>query len=386
MPKKRAVECPLKLHGNGQWYKKFKGKMHYFGTDRDTALSRWEKEGEFVLAGLPIPRTDGAPSVVELGNLFVDSCKKRLKDGDIGQRSIEDYERTIKRMIAIVGQHCRPQHMAPADFASLRERLHEPTPRTKAIQGGLKGRTVDRLSPTTVTGDIRRIRTFLRWCSDTELIPPARFGREFKIASASVVRKIRAKQGPQDLTADEIKSVLAKASRQLKPLVLLGINSAMGNLDIAQMTFGDVALDVPEVWVDLPRNKTGFPRRFVLWPETVVAIKSYLAKRANPAGRSNTDKLFLTRTGLQWSTDSLSGAFRKARENAGVERGNFYDLRRTFQTQAESTLDFPAISHIMGHAPKSGDMASRYRQRIDDDRIRKVCSHVRDWLFSGVAQ
>ena len=36
-----------------------------------------------------------------------------------------------------------------------------------------------------------------------------------------------------------------------------------------------------------------------------------------------------------------------------------------------------------GTLPESGDMAAVYRQRIDDERLKAVAQHVRNWLFSA---
>jgi hypothetical protein len=38
-----------------------------------------------------------------------------------------------------------------------------------------------------------------------------------------------------------------------------------------------------------------------------------------------------------------------------------------------------AVDYLMGHA--RDDMASVYRERISDDRLRAVADHVRGWLF-----
>ena len=59
---------------------------------------------------------------------------------------------------------------------------------------------------------------------------------------------------------------------------------------------------------------------------------------------------------------------------------NFYALRHTFQTIAEER-DAVATSFIMGHVPRSEDMASIYRERMTRGRLLRTVKHVRRWLF-----
>jgi integrase len=58
----------------------------------------------------------------------------------------------------------------------------------------------------------------------------------------------------------------------------------------------------------------------------------------------------------------------------------FYALRHTFRTVADGAKDQPAIDHIMGHS--RDDMASLYRERIEDERLKAVTDYVRAWLFN----
>jgi integrase len=59
----------------------------------------------------------------------------------------------------------------------------------------------------------------------------------------------------------------------------------------------------------------------------------------------------------------------------------FYALRHTFKTIGGDSRDQVAVDHIMGH--RRNDMASAYRERIDDARLVAVTEHVRKWLFGG---
>jgi len=71
------------------------------------------------------------------------------------------------------------------------------------------------------------------------------------------------------------------------------------------------------------------------------------------------------------------------RRAAGVEKGTFYDLRRAFQTVGAETLEYRAVSFIMGHTVSEKDMSGRYTVEIPDERIKKVCDHVRKWYRGG---
>ena len=43
-----------------------------------------------------------------------------------------------------------------------------------------------------------------------------------------------------------------------------------------------------------------------------------------------------------------------------------------------------AVNAIMGHAPAANDMASVYRERVDDKRLLDVVNYVQNWLFPMV--
>ncbi len=185
---KKPKDCPLFLHKNGQWTKKIKGKQHYFGTELDAALVRWVDEKDYLLAGRPVPKNDGKPTLAELANLYHAAGVVRVSSHEITQRSLDDCRKSIDRLIEIVGSKCKPESLEPLDYARIKQELFSPVERTTAIRGGVKGHAVERRSPVTVGNDVRRIRTFLNWCSDTNLIPPCRWAKEFGVITSKQSR------------------------------------------------------------------------------------------------------------------------------------------------------------------------------------------------------
>lgn len=99
--------------------------------------------------------------------------------------------------------------------------------------------------------------------------------------------------------------------------------------------------------------------------------------------------LFLTCRGARWVTMNAKGApkdaigqeFNKVLCRLGLKRPrlSYYALRHGFETVAGATADQVAVDSIMGHVPQG--MAGAYRERVDDDRLRRVTDHVRSWLF-----
>jgi len=54
IPKRRKIRSdkfPLTLHPTGQFCKKIKGKLYYFGTDKKTAIKRYLEQSLFLYTG-----------------------------------------------------------------------------------------------------------------------------------------------------------------------------------------------------------------------------------------------------------------------------------------------------------------------------------------------
>lgn len=368
--KKPDRDFPLWFHGaSGRWCRTIKKTRHYFGTDKDAALNLWLEQKDDLLAGrIPRVKSDGLV-VGDLCERFLNAKRQFIESGELSPRTFSDYYQTCTRLVAQFGKNRRVDDLAADDFEALRADLSK----TRGLVG--------------IENAIRLTRIVFKYALDAGLIKePVRFGPLFKV-KRDKIRKAAAGKAPRMFEAADIRKVLAKADEVLKCMILLGMNCAFGQSDLASLP--QSAIDLKGGWVTYPRVKTGVERKAALWPETIAAIRKAIALRPDPKELADAGLLFITKYGNRWTRtsekggpiDSIALEFGKLLVELKLKRPGlqFYALRHTFRTIADETRDFPAIDRIMGHSDHT--MGGRYRERIDDERLKAVTDHVRRWLF-----
>ena len=347
-PSKPSPAYPLFPHDNGQWCKKIKGKAHYFGKweDSQEALEKYLAEKDYILAGVAKP-TQGGHTVLEVCDRFLVARAADVETGELSARTYKDYTKNCQLISDIAGEWTM-ESMTPENWRELRSGL-------------AKG-----VGTTTLGNRVRQARVALRFFEEISG-EPIRFGKGFREPSAKAKRQARSEAGDRTHTAAEILGAIkATRSPQMKAMILLGINCALGNEDCGRLTWDKVDLDGG--WHSFGRPKTYIPRRAKLWGRTVQSLKVLQEN-------STSELVFLTKYGNPWSSTSIA--------HEALKLGlTFYNLRRTFRTIADSTLETMAIRMVMGHASADRDMDARYIQRIGDERLKLVADFVEAWLDS----
>jgi integrase len=367
-PKKPYPEFPLFPHATRRWAKKIRGKIRYFGpwADPDGALRKYQEQRDDLFAGRT-PRVQGdGLSVGKLLNLFLNSKRHLLDTCELSLRSFSDYKATCARIADAFGSTRLVVDLAADDFERLRI--------ARAKTWG----------PVTLANEIQRTRAIFKYGYDAGLIDrPIRYGPGFKRPSKKTLRKARLAKGARMFEAAELRKIIRAAGIPLQAMVLLGINCGFGNTDCGRLPLK--ALDLKGGWVDYPRPKTAIPRRCPLWSETVAALRCAIADRPAPKGDTDPQLVFITERGGSWAKDTadspVSKEMAKLLEELKLHRPglNFYALRHTLETVGGETKDQIAVDTIMGHA--RDDMASVYRERVSDERLRGVTDYVHKWLF-----
>lgn len=373
-PRKPYPDFPLGWHVAGYWCKRIRGRLHYFGQRNGTweeALLHYQDVRDDLHAGRE-PRQKNDPNAVTIKyafDHFLTEKERSVESGELTDRSFQEYVRSCKRFGAEFGNERLLSDLRPEDFAAYRAKL------AKAW------------APTTLTGEILRVRVALKHAYDAGLIEsPVRYGTQFKLPTKKTLRVHRNEKGERLFNASELRQLIDAADVQLRAMILLAINCGFGNRDCGRLEMKH--LDLDKQWVRLPRSKTGIRRHAPLWQETVEAIRAALEKRYTPRDKLYADLIFVTKYKRAWycesgKDDAISKAFRKLLDSEDLYRPglSFYALRHQFETIGGECLDQVAVSYLMGHSDTS--MSSVYRERISDERLLKVAEHIHGWLFGG---
>tara|TARA_R110000868_G_scaffold391868_1_gene662192 strand:+ start:1679 stop:2845 length:1167 start_codon:yes stop_codon:yes gene_type:complete len=380
-PDKPRRDFPLGAASNGQWCKKIKGRIHYFGVWSNPAAAETEylRVKEYLQAGrLPPAAANTGILMSDLCNRFLNS-KRALRDtGELSGRTFVDYHAACADVLDHFGKERLVEDIGPDDFESYRAKAS-------------KGRGLHSIAKTvTVT------KMLFKFAYDSELIEkPIRFGQQFARPTKKSMRIHRARKqnshGLRMFEAAEITALLKVATVPMKAMILLAANSGLGNSDLANLPKSAIQGD----WLVFARVKTGVNRRIPLWPETKKALRDAIEHRPRAKSSADDGLCFITQMGRRWVRtgpngtsvmDLVSDAFTKLLKKLELKREGlgFYALRHGFETIAGGCGDQIAVDSLMGHV--IDDMGSNYRERIEDSRLQAVTDHVHSWLFPSAAE
>lgn len=366
-PEKPYPEFPLVANGNGQWSKQINKRVFYFGpwADPDGALDEYKKHVDSIhRTGMKGEYSDSPVTIEFICERFMAAKDSAMNSGELAPRSNARYLKTCEMLMLHFGKKKIAESITPEDFLALRTAMAK------------------RWGAIALANEIQIVRSVFLYALKNEILSrPARFGTNFDKPPAKKQRAARREKGERLFTADQIRAALEFATVNMKAMILLGINGALGNTELALLPID--SLDLKNGWLNYARTKTEIDRRIPLWPETVKAIKKVIESRKPKPEDSHL--LFVGRRGENYVAghkgyrvhQEASRVFKAAK----IEGRTFYDLRRTFQTIAEGSRDLPAVQSIMGHAAGSDDMSAIYRQNVDDERLKAVTDHVHRWLF-----
>jgi len=123
--KTRSDKFPLTLHATGQYCKKIRGKVYYFGTDKQIAHSRYLEQAADLHAGRrPKPESiNSSSSLRDLCNLYLCYQDSRAQIGEIKLRHFHDQISLLKDFVKFIGPNRLVSDVSTVDLQNYRSKL-----------------------------------------------------------------------------------------------------------------------------------------------------------------------------------------------------------------------------------------------------------------------
>jgi hypothetical protein len=222
-PPKPYDGFPLCAANCGAWQKKIKAKIHYFGKwghvvkgklvriDEEgnwrPTLEKFEQQQDALYAGR-VPPDPNAPDTVTIKNLcdqFLTAKLRKIERGEMSAKSFIDHRTITDLLVAVFGKNTPLDDLRPADFEKLLGVM--------AKRWGLVRRC----------NAIVGVRGVFKYGVANRLSKEPNFESEFKKPDKGKLREQRNQNGKRLFEAADIRALLAKASPQVKAMILLGI-------------------------------------------------------------------------------------------------------------------------------------------------------------------
>ena len=364
--KTNSDKFPLTLHPTRQYCKKIRGKLHYFGVNKQEALRRYLEQASYLHEGkLPEAReANDSMFLKTLCNLYLEHQHSRVQAGEIKLRQVYDQTTFLRDFALNIGPNRTVSDTTTMDLQNYRRSL---------IKQGK--------SATRINNYISAFKAMYHWAEENELIS--------NIPNLTAIKKLpRPQNSKQIFSADEIAKLLSYASLRMKAMILLGLNCGFGCTDCAELLWEHVDLEVGRI--NFPRTKTGVNRYLPLWKETVDALgdlprineRVFNTKENHKVVRI-VEKIDKSGTTKVVKCDNVSREFAELMRRAAIKKAKgvgFYTLRRTAATLAAKSGDPFAVQKLLAHADLK--MATTYVQDVSEQTDR-VVNNVRKLIIQG---
>jgi len=369
--KTRSDKFPLTLHTTGQYCKKVKGKIYYFGSDRKEALQRYLDQATYLHGpqeNVQQKPTEAHMTLKQLCDMYLKYQYSKLQANDLTASHHNEQIGSLNKLMAFMGQSRKINSISTLDLQNYKRKLQK------------SYGSVCRLNL-----HISIMKALFHWARKNDILE--NIPNIDAISRGKIIHQERF-----TFNSEQITQVLSVADVKMQAMIWLGLNCGFGCTDCAELKWAD--LDLVNDRVNLPRRKTGISRDLPLWPETVDALEKiprigklvFYTSRGNPyiqtllKSDGNGNGKYTT---LNAITTKFSRLIRKS--GLDVPKGTgFYSLRRTAATFAARSGDPFAVQRLLGHADLQ--MATRYVQDVSEqtDRViqnsRMYICQINNWL------
>ena len=354
--KTRSDKFPLTLHPTGQYCKKIRGHIYYFGSDRKQALENYLDQAIFLHGNNNVLQksANGSMTLKEVCDTYLKYQYAKLQANNLSARHHNDQIGSLSKLMDFLGENIKIKNISTLNLQNYKRRLQK--------HYG---------SVCRVNLHLSIMKALFHWAKKNDILK--NIPNIDAISRSKVIHRDRF-----TFDAEQINKLLSAAGIKMQAMIWLGLNCGFGCTDCAFLKWSD--LDLVNGRVILPRRKTGIYRDLALWPETVESLRKikrrgglvFYSSRGNPYIRTIV-QVNVSGNEKYTITNLISTQFRRLIFRAGlkVPKGTgFYSLRRTAATIAARSGDPFAVQRLLGHANLT--MATRYVQDVSAQTDRVI--------------
>jgi len=355
--KTRSDKFPLTLHTTGQYCKKIKGKMYYFGSDRKEALRRYLDKATYLHGHQENVRskpTEDHMTLKQLCDMYLKYQYSKLQANDLTASHHNEQIGSLNKLMAFLGQNIAINNISTLDLQNYKRRIQK-----------------SHVSVCRLNLHISILKALFHWARKNDVL--ANIPNIDAVSRGKIIHQERF-----TFNSEHITRLLSVADVKMRAMIWLGLNCGFGCTDCSELKWSD--LDIVGARVKLARKKTGISRDLQLWPETVAALEKIPRKGQlvfyTSRGTPYIQTLLKTDgngNGKYTTLNAITTKFSRLIRKSGLEvpQGTgFYSLRRTAATFAARSGEPFAVQRLLGHADLQ--MATRYVQNVSAQTDRVI--------------
>ncbi|MHC4114684.1 MAG: tyrosine-type recombinase/integrase [Planctomycetota bacterium] len=362
--KTRSDKFPLTLHPTGQYCKKIKGKIHYFGSNKQKALQKYLDQATWLHGTQKDMQKlkDENMTLKQLCDMYLKYQHSKLQASNLTANHYNEQVGSLKKLMVFLDQNITINKISTMDLQNYKRKIQK-----------------SHVSISRLNLHISIMKALFHWARKNDILE--------HIPNIDAVSREKIVHNEKFIfNHEQIGKLLNTADAKMKAMIWLGLNCGFGCTDCSDLKWTD--LDLVNARVKLPRKKTGILRDLPLWPETIEALKKvpktgvlvFYTSRKNSFVHtivktdSNGNRKYSTQNTI---TTKFSRLIKKSRLKVPNGTG-FYTLRRTAATIAAQSGDPFAVQRLLGHADLQ--MATRYVQDVSKQTDR-VIQNSRNYLI-----
>ena len=266
--KTRSDKFPLTLHPTGQYCKKVKGKIYYFGSDKKQALERYLDQATY-LHGCQNNLQQQKPTgdnmtLKQLCDMYLKYQYSKLQANDLTASHHNEQIGSLNKLMAFLGQNIDINNISTLDLQNYKRRIQK-----------------SNMSVCRLNLHISIMKALFHWARKNDVLES--IPNIDAISRGKIVHREKFTFDPE-----QINKLLSAADVKMRAMIWLGLNCRFGCTDCSELKWID--LDLVNARVKLPRRKTGILRDLPLWPETVESLEKiprtgklvFYTSRGNP--------------------------------------------------------------------------------------------------------